>query len=869
MRSDSTREHEDTLLRKNKMCRIAWVIAFYVYFHAGVQHKRYAIADPQNKVYSQQANGGGVVPGRKNIDVLRMGARGRKELAGSDGGYESKANRVGPSSTIGSSSAALGGGNIGGASTPQLEATPAVSVLPTTTVTAATAEQVSPAVAPTNAGSAQVPRRKARVTLMPVVDANFAGKNFLQLYTMQCYARRHGYYYELLNLSGQQFVGCYALYPHDFFFRKHCAIAQMLRARQGKRAAKDTYKTRQGGPAASDAPEVENAILEREWSASVNALRDPKKFYPATISKAGENGQSRHDRFSAARDDFDTLNGEGWNDVYVVLDSDMALATLDKSLDEWIENNPNDLTFYERSWNFEVMAGNYIVRNTAFTAEFLTRWAEFYHRRPPGFSSADQGAIHQLLLETMHLRGNGADSGMERCDEMYKNLRASVMDTKPYYRFVACTKRTLGPPRDWRGEFLLLENGGGDHGQDRVLESAASSAAKQPRQPFRNTRIIGTVPPSPTAEAHAASSAAASGASIGSLSAGRTGGSGRQLVAGSAASSRNENPASGAVANGAEGAASSAQQTTVSQQTDPKPIYWHRRPSNQPRVLAREGPASDRDGGRLLMETSDEGPGSEEALQGDNSLSSHSSSKESEPQLPDEILQLQPNEVLGSHDDPTESLDSPLRHLSSDSSAASYARFPNEETAPLTTKDGHKILRGGVRILPRWHGFAADGAYAGGVKCADYHIFHHGVKGSQQAGFRYFLRYNLTSADLTNLLSVSNGGRDAKAYAFLIQSLNNAKCSTDLLGCARAGAWAPRDLISQRILAGERWFFATKTGDHSVVPRWSVQSCLRNFQCRPMAPAEPVTSKPFTGREDMDTVDYMNAVPKQSLPSGK
>ena len=38
-------------------------------------------------------------------------------------------------------------------------------------------------------------------------------------------------------------------------------------------------------------------------------------------------------------------------------------------------------------------SGNYMVRNTPFSRDFLMRWAKYYDRRPKGFSSADNGAI--------------------------------------------------------------------------------------------------------------------------------------------------------------------------------------------------------------------------------------------------------------------------------------------------------------------------------------------------------------------------------------------------------------------------------------------------------------------------------------------
>ena len=114
------------------------------------------------------------------------------------------------------------------------------------------------------------------------------------------------------------------------------------------------------------------------------------------------------------------------------------------SLKPWLDRFTNvDIMFYERSWNFEITAGNYFVRNTNYSRHFLLAWADFEFRRPSGFSSADNGAIHQLLLEEIGL------VYADKCGLLYKQLVARVDNLNPYFRFVACTKYLLGPPRKW------------------------------------------------------------------------------------------------------------------------------------------------------------------------------------------------------------------------------------------------------------------------------------------------------------------------------------------------------------------------------------------------------------------------------------
>lgn len=114
----------------------------------------------------------------------------------------------------------------------------------------------------------------------------------------------------------------------------------------------------------------------------------------------------------------------------------------EKNLESWLDND-HDIILYERSWNFEVMAGNYIARNTPFAREFLKSWADFEFRQPPGFSSADNGAIHLVLLQELGI------TNVQKCIDLYKALEESVMNLDPYFEFVACTKLHLGPARNW------------------------------------------------------------------------------------------------------------------------------------------------------------------------------------------------------------------------------------------------------------------------------------------------------------------------------------------------------------------------------------------------------------------------------------
>lgn len=127
----------------------------------------------------------------------------------------------------------------------------------------------------------------------------------------------------------------------------------------------------------------------------------------------------------------------------VVVDSDVVAFVFERGLDYWLQRG-GDLQFYERALGPEVAAGNYIAKNKPWVRSWLMEWSKFENRVPPGYSSADNGAVHVHLLETLELEG------AERCSQQYASLTASVDDLNPYFAFINCAKTLLGPPRSWQ-----------------------------------------------------------------------------------------------------------------------------------------------------------------------------------------------------------------------------------------------------------------------------------------------------------------------------------------------------------------------------------------------------------------------------------
>jgi hypothetical protein len=141
-----------------------------------------------------------------------------------------------------------------------------------------------------------------------------------------------------------------------------------------------------------------------------------------------------------------------------VMDGDMVGGTSDLTLSRWLNAWDFDLAFYERV-NHEIMAGGYIIRNTAYAQWFIKNWIQYEFLAPVGGNSNhDNGALHLALLDALFLPER------EECFLLYRNLTDPGWEPehmKKYYNYVACTRRALGGT----GNFLAS-----GRNEDRVIE---------------------------------------------------------------------------------------------------------------------------------------------------------------------------------------------------------------------------------------------------------------------------------------------------------------------------------------------------------------------------------------------------------------
>ncbi|KAL6732595.1 hypothetical protein Aduo_003342 [Ancylostoma duodenale] len=116
------------------------------------------------------------------------------------------------------------------------------------------------------------------------------------------------------------------------------------------------------------------------------------------------------------------------------VDSDIGVVNEKRRLEEFVKEG-TDIIFYERFFNFEVMAGSYFARRSKFVMKFLHGWADYEHRLPPNFHGRDNGAIHMWLTEVLV----PGDPLIPTCWRLWRN----TVNFETLTRFTLCCREAL------------------------------------------------------------------------------------------------------------------------------------------------------------------------------------------------------------------------------------------------------------------------------------------------------------------------------------------------------------------------------------------------------------------------------------------
>lgn len=120
--------------------------------------------------------------------------------------------------------------------------------------------------------------------------------------------------------------------------------------------------------------------------------------------------------------------------------------------------------FYERFHNGEIMAGNYAVRVSPLSANFVRMWESMHSiAENVSFSNGDNGALHLQMINFLKDELNFPQGKLASAEEAITRLKQHYLESRDlgsYDRYVAMARLALGPVRNFT-HVIILRRGQG------------------------------------------------------------------------------------------------------------------------------------------------------------------------------------------------------------------------------------------------------------------------------------------------------------------------------------------------------------------------------------------------------------------------
>jgi len=147
------------------------------------------------------------------------------------------------------------------------------------------------------------------------------------------------------------------------------------------------------------------------------------------------------------------LNGLPSSSWLLFIDADIGIINPNRLIEEFLDPSI-DLIFYDRTFNFEIMAGSYLTKKTNFSLQFLQYWANYEFHLPNSVHGTDNGAIQMVFMDL--LLPSLQFSEREKCARIWEKSR----DYHDLFVFEACARRVLASVNgSWPGRVKVLAKG--------------------------------------------------------------------------------------------------------------------------------------------------------------------------------------------------------------------------------------------------------------------------------------------------------------------------------------------------------------------------------------------------------------------------
>jgi hypothetical protein len=153
----------------------------------------------------------------------------------------------------------------------------------------------------------------------------------------------------------------------------------------------------------------------------------------------------------------------------LVLDGDNVLVNATKRIEDFVPmNNFTHVVHYERFYNGEIMAGNYLIRNHYWSYIYLSKWINLYKYLPDVYyHNNDNGALHIHLLLVLNTNTDIVrkcfslwdQSSNETAYDQYVGCVKCALGGRRHFTHIHFLRRGHGFARDYREPMnLVLEN---------------------------------------------------------------------------------------------------------------------------------------------------------------------------------------------------------------------------------------------------------------------------------------------------------------------------------------------------------------------------------------------------------------------------